>query len=71
MNETHPDGTRVGITHRTTGAHWLVFDHERRIVGCHCGFAAHPDDTGFGDSVIDHIEQVVRSEIADMIRGTP
>jgi len=52
----------VGLAHRINGGHWLTFDGERHITGCHCGFKADPDDAGYGDSVLDHFEQVVRAE---------
>jgi hypothetical protein len=43
------------ISSRSDG-HWLVFDNERRVTGCHCGFEADVDsDCGWGDSVVDHI----------------
>lgn len=43
------------ITSKRDG-HWLVFDDERRVTGCHCGFEADMDsDCGWGDSVVDHI----------------
>lgn len=50
------------LAHRIEGGHWLTFNGDRHIVGCHCGFTAHPDDMGYGDSVLDHFEQVVREE---------
>lgn len=36
-------------------AHWLVFDRDQAVVGCHCGFAADEADSGFGDSVVAHL----------------
>jgi hypothetical protein len=50
------------LSRRVQGGHWLLFDDERHITGCCCGFAADPDDAGYGDSVLDHFEQVVRAE---------
>lgn len=36
--------------------HWLLFDHERRVMGCQCGFRADvEDDEGDGDSVVSHL----------------
>lgn len=36
--------------------HWLIFDDERRVTGCHCGFQADMDaDCGWGDSVVEHL----------------
>jgi hypothetical protein len=39
-----------------TGDHWLVFNDEREVSGCHCGFRADLDsDCGWGDSVVEHL----------------
>lgn len=47
------------VSNRT---HWLVVNVGREVVGCHCGFEAHPDDCGYGDSVVDHIYRVGLAE---------
>lgn len=42
--------------------HWLVFNDERHVTGCHCGFEADVDsDCGWGDSVVDHIYNAGRN----------
>lgn len=38
--------------------HWLIFNAEREVVGCHCGFVAADEDEGYGDSVVDHLLEV-------------
>ena len=44
---------------RVADSHWLMFDGERRIVGCHCGFRADLEaDCGWGDSVRVHLKEV-------------
>jgi hypothetical protein len=35
--------------------HYLIFNYVRQITGCGCGFVAHPDDHGFGNSVVQHL----------------
>lgn len=35
--------------------HWLIFDNERHVTGCHCGFPADPGDDGYGDSIVMHL----------------
>lgn len=41
--------------------HWLLFDKDRQIVGCRCGFRADMDsDCGWGDSVVEHLLEVPR-----------
>lgn len=52
------------LAHRITNPHWLKFDDARRIIGCQCGFAADEEEGGWGDSVLDHIEDAVRAEAA-------
>lgn len=55
------------LAHRVDGSgHWLVFDAERTIVGCFCGFRADVEsDAGYGDTVLDHFEAVVRREAGE------
>lgn len=43
---------------RARHRHWLLFDAERRIMGCHCGYRASEADDGWGDSLVDHFEAV-------------
>lgn len=51
------------LSRRLNSGHWLIFDRDRLITGCHCGFLADVEsDAGYGDSVLDHIEDVVRAE---------
>lgn len=40
--------------------HGLLFDLNRRIVGCRCGFVASESDSGYGNSVVAHIVEVSR-----------
>ena len=43
--------------------HWLLFDKARQVTGCACGFRADmEEDCGYGDSVVDHLLVVGRSE---------
>ena len=35
--------------------HYLIFNYTRLITGCGCGFQAHPDDHGFGNSIVAHL----------------
>lgn len=53
-----------GLAHRTDGSgHWMMFNPDRWITGCVCGFRADvEDDYGYGDSFLDHFEAVVRAE---------
>ncbi|HET6911500.1 MAG TPA: hypothetical protein VFH54_19405 [Mycobacteriales bacterium] len=51
------------LAHRVEDGHWLTFSDDRLIIGCHCGFVADMEsDAGYGDSVLDHFEAVVRAE---------
>lgn len=64
-----PSRSSNRLAHRVEGGHWLVFDDDRHVTGCQCGFAADPDDAGYGDSVLDHFEQVVRAEEQNGMRA--
>lgn len=58
----------TSLVHRTDGSgHWLKFNPFKQIIGCHCGFVASQDDNGFGDSVLEHFEEVVRREVTKEI----
>lgn len=47
----------------TSDTHWLRFNEQREITGCHCGFVADAEsDCGWGDSVVDHLLTVPRGE---------
>lgn len=48
--------------------HWLKFK-DGRVVGCHCGFPADPEEGGYGDSILDHIEDVVSGSWRDRLRA--
>lgn len=51
------------LSRRKQSGHWLMFDDRRWIRGCHCGFAADLEaDAGYGDSVLDHFEDVVLAD---------
>lgn len=55
----------VPLAHRTDGTgHWMLFDGQGRIVGCHCGFVTSVDEYTHGDDFLDHFEAVVRAECA-------
>ena len=41
-----------------------MFNAKRYVVGCHCGFVVAAEDDGYGDSVLDHFEDVIRAENA-------
>jgi hypothetical protein len=56
------------VSNRT---HWLVMDGDRRVVRCHCGFPAPPDDDGYGDAVVDHIYRIGLAAGARRLRVVP
>jgi hypothetical protein len=35
--------------------HYLLFGPTRSVTGCGCGFQAHDDDYGYGNSVVAHL----------------
>jgi hypothetical protein len=50
--------TDADLTRQARGEaerHWLIFDNERHVTGCHCGFPADPGDDGYGDSIVMHL----------------
>lgn len=50
------------LTRRKDSGHWLKFI-DGKVTGCACGFVADIEaDSGYGDSVLDHFEDVVRAE---------
>lgn len=44
---------------------------DRRIVGCHCGYRAHPDDHGYGDSVVRHLLEVAAAWASPVVVSGP
>lgn len=61
------DEAETRLAHMAEGGHWLLFDGDRRVLGCQCGFPASPDDHGFGDSVLDHFQSSVEAQLRNTI----
>lgn len=57
--EPRSDTMRRSLAHQADSVarmHWLMFNAEREVVGCHCGFEADMEaDSGYGDSVVRHL----------------